>query len=56
MRDFGVVDSRKMDDDQKIMWVSLQLACRNALIINGFKKQVLMRMRGKPVTGKSFTL
>lgn len=56
MRDFGVVDSRKLDDDQKIMWVILQLACRDELIINGEKKQVLMHMRGKPGTGKSFVL
>ena len=56
MRDFGVVDSRKLDDDQKIMWVILQLACRDELIINGKKKQVLMHMRGKPGTGKSFVL
>ena len=56
MRDFGVVDSRKLDDDQKIMWVILQLACRDELIINGKKKQVLMHMRGKPGTGKLFVL
>jgi hypothetical protein len=56
MRDFGVVDSSKLDDDQKIMWVILQLACRDELIINGEKKQVLMQMRGKPGTGKSFVL
>ena len=56
LRDFGVVDSRKLDENQKIMWVILQLACRDELIINGEKKQVLMHMRGKPGTGKSFVL
>ena len=48
MRDFGVVDSSKMDDEQKLMWVILQLACRDKLVINGNKEQVLMHMRGKP--------
>ena len=56
MRDFGVVDSRKLDKDQQIMWVILQLACRDELLINGEKKQVLMQMRGKPGTGKSEVL
>ena len=56
MRDFGVVDSSKMNDEQKLMWVILQLACRDELEINGEKRQVLMQMRGKPGTGKSFVL
>ena len=56
MRDFGVVDSGKMNDEQKLMWVILQLACRDELEINGEKRQVLMQMRGKPGTGKSFVL
>ena len=47
MRDFGDVDCRKMDDEQRLMWVILQLACRDELMINGEKKQVLMHMRGK---------
>ena len=47
MRDFGDVDCRKMDDEQKLMWVILQLACRDELTINGRKQQVLMHMRGK---------
>ena len=38
------------------MWVILQLACRDELSINGKKRQVLMQMRGKPGTGKSFVL
>ncbi len=38
------------------MWVILQLACRDELVINGEKRQVLMQMRGKPGTGKSFVL
>jgi len=56
MRDFGVVDSSKLNDEQKLMWVILQLACRDELEINGKKRQVLMHMRGKPGTGKSFVL
>ncbi len=55
-RDFGKIDCREMDDEQKIMWVILQLACRDELTINGQKRQVLMQMRGKPGTGKSFVL
>ena len=55
-RDFGDTDCRKMDDEQKIMWVILQLACRNELVINGKKPQMLMQMRGRPGTGKSFVL
>jgi len=47
MRDFGDVDCRKMDEQQKLMWVILQLACRDELTINGRKQQVLMHMRGK---------
>ena len=55
-RDFGVIDCRKMDDEQRIMWVILQLACRDELEINGEKRQVLMHMRGRPGTGKSTVL
>ena len=55
-RDFGHIDCRDMDDEQKIMWVILQLACRDELTINGEKRQVLMQMRGKPGSGKSFVL
>ena len=47
VRDFGDVDCRKMDDEQRLMWVILQLACRDELMIKGEKKQVLMHMRGK---------
>ena len=56
MRDFGRVDTLKLDDEQRIMWVILQLACRDELIIKGEKQQVLIHMRGKPGTGKSEVL
>ena len=41
-RDFGLVDCSKMDDEQKIMWVILMLACRDKPVINGKRRQVLM--------------
>ena len=50
------MDTLKLDDEQRIMWVILQLACRDELIIKGEKRQVLMHMCGKPGTGKSEVL
>ena len=55
-KDFGLVDTRKLVPQQRLMWIILMLAARDKLKIKGKKKQMLMQMRGKPGTGKSEVL
>ena len=54
--DFGYIDCRLMNDDQKVIWVILIMASRDKLIKNGKRRQIRMQVRGTPGTGKSYII
>ena len=55
-RDFGYIDCRLMNDDQKIIWVILILVSRDQLLENGKRRQIRMQVGGTPGTGKSYVI